>query len=48
MAKNQLHAEQAEAQPNKSSVKRIKKQIAFFNKQEQEIKADIAAIGQAR
>jgi transposase len=41
VAKNQFHAEQAEAEPNKSSVNRIKKQIAFLNKQEQEIKAEI-------
>jgi transposase len=41
VAKNQFHAEQAEAEPNKSSVIRIKKQIAFLNKQEQEIKAEI-------
>lgn len=41
VAKNQLHAEQSEAEPNKSSVARIKKQIALFNKQEQEIRADI-------
>jgi transposase len=41
VAKNQLHAEQAEAEPNKGSVARIKKQIVFFNKQEQEIKAEI-------
>jgi len=40
-AKNQLHAEQSEAEPHESSVARIKKQIALFNKQEQEIKADI-------
>jgi transposase len=43
-AKNQLHAEQAEAEPNKSSVARIKKQIAFLNKQEQEIKTEIAEL----
>lgn len=41
VAKNQLHAEQSEAEPNKSSIARIKKQIALFNKQEQEIRADI-------
>src|SRR5687767_13136758 len=41
MIKNQLHAEQAEAEPNKSSVNRFKKQIAFFNRQEQEIKAEL-------
>ena len=43
-AKNQLHAEQAEAEPNKSSVVRIKKQIAFLNKQEQEIKTEIVEL----
>ena len=37
MAKNHLHAEQAEAEPNKDSVARIKKQIELFNKQEKEI-----------
>jgi transposase len=41
MTKNQLHAEQTEAQPNDSSLVRIKKQIAFLNKQEQEINAEI-------
>lgn len=41
MVKNQLHAEQAEAEPSKSSVARFKKQIALFNKQEQEIKAEL-------
>ncbi len=41
VAKNQLHAEKSEAEPNKSSIARIKKQIALFNKQEQEIRADI-------
>lgn len=44
VAKNQLHAEQAEAEPNTSSVARIKKQIVFFNKQVQEIKAEIAEL----
>ena len=43
-AKNQLHAEQAEAEPNKSSVTRVKKQIVFLNKQEQEIKAEIVEL----
>lgn len=41
IAKNQLHAEQAEAEPNKSSITRVKKQIALFDKQEQEIKMEI-------
>ena len=44
MAKNQLHAEQAEAEPNKSSLARVKKQIAFLDKQEQEIKAEITLL----
>lgn len=44
MTKNQLHAEQAEAEPNKSSVTRFKKQIVFFNKQEQQIRAELAAL----
>jgi len=42
IAKNQLHAEQAEAEPNKTSVARVKKQIALFDKQEQEIKTELA------
>ncbi|RZJ81928.1 MAG: IS110 family transposase [Chryseobacterium sp.] len=33
MAKNHLHAEKAEAQPHKDSLKRISQQIAFFDKQ---------------
>jgi transposase len=41
VAKNQLHAEQSEAEPNKGSLARIKKQIALFNNQEKEIKAEI-------
>jgi transposase len=44
MIKNQLHAEQAEAQPNKGSVERMKKRIIFLNKQEQEIKAEIVVL----
>ena len=43
-AKNQLHAELAEAEPNSTSVVRIKKQIAFFNKQELEIRSEIMAL----
>jgi len=45
-AKNQLHAEQAEAEPNKSSVVRIKKQIVFLDNQEQEIKTEIKELAQ--
>ena len=44
IAKNQLHAEQTEAEPNNSSIARVKKQIAFLNKQEKEIKAEILAL----
>jgi transposase len=40
--KNQLHAENAEAFPNPDSIKRITKRIQLINKQELEIKADIA------
>jgi transposase len=43
-AKNQLHAEQSEAEPNKTTITRVKKQIALFNKQEQEIKVELAAL----
>lgn len=42
MVKNQLHAEESEAEPNASSVSRIQKRINFLNVQEQEIKRDIA------
>lgn len=42
--KNQLHAEQSEAQPGKSSISRLKKQIALFDKQEQEIKKELAVL----
>lgn len=44
IAKNQLHAEQAEAEPNKSSLTRVKKQITFLTKQEEEIKTELAAL----
>jgi transposase len=44
IAKNQLHAEQAEAEPNSGTLARVKKQIAFLNKQEQEIKREIAVL----
>ena len=42
IAKNQLHAEQAEAHPNKKSIARTKKLISFLDKQEQEIKEELA------
>src|SRR5208282_850213 len=44
VVKNQLHAEQAEAYPNKSSIGRIKDRIKMLNKQEMAIKEDIAAL----
>lgn len=42
--KNQLHAENAEAFPNPSSICRVNKRIKLIDKQELEIKAEIAAI----
>lgn len=42
--KNQLHAEQAEAFPNESSIKRITKRIRLIDKQEQEIRTELAAV----
>ena len=44
MVKNQLHAEQTEAYPNKKSVTRIKARIVLLNKQDKAIKEDIAAL----
>jgi transposase len=42
IVKNQLHAEESEAEPVKGSLVRIKKRIAFLSKQEQEVKDEIA------
>lgn len=44
IAKNQLHAEQTEAEPNKGTVARLKKQIIFLNKQISETRAELAAL----
>lgn len=44
MSKNQLHAEQSEAEPNSSSVERTKKLISFLNKQELEVKNEIGQL----
>lgn len=41
MVKNHLHAEQAEAEPNESSMLRINARIKFLNGQEKEIKKEI-------
>jgi transposase len=40
--KNQLHAEKAEAFPNESSIKRVTKRIQLIDKQELEIRVEIA------
>jgi transposase len=47
MVKNQLHAEQVEAEPNKASIIRTKKRIEFLNKQEKEVTAEIATLVKA-
>lgn len=39
--KNQLHAEGAEAQPNKKSIERINNRIALLNSQEKEIRQEL-------
>jgi transposase len=44
MIKNQLHAEETEAYPNKTSLQRIKARIKLLTKQEQEIKAELATL----
>jgi transposase len=44
MVKNQLHAEKAEAMPNKKSIARIMKRIELMNKQDKEITGEISAI----
>lgn len=44
VAKNQLHAEESEAKPNKTSLARTKKHIAFLDKQEKEIKEELAQL----
>lgn len=43
-AKNQLHAEKSEAKPNKTSLARTKKHISFLDKQEREIKEELAQL----
>lgn len=44
VSKNQLHAEETQAFPNKKSVTRVKARIKLLNKQEVEIKAEIAVL----
>ncbi len=41
MVKNMLHAEQSEAEPNPSSVSRLKARIQFLNKQEFQVKKEL-------
>ena len=43
VAKNQLHAEKAEAEPNKSTLARLSKVIALFDKLETEVSKEITA-----
>jgi transposase len=43
-AKNQLHAEQAEAEPHKKSIVRIRQRISLLDKQDREIQTEIAAL----
>src|SRR5690349_9156326 len=42
--KNQLHAEQAEAEPNPNTLKRLKKRIALLDQQERDIKTEIEGL----
>jgi transposase len=42
--KNQLHAEKAEAEPNDSSIKRMKKRILILSTQEKEIREEITEL----
>jgi len=42
--KNQLHAEEWEAFPNKSSIVRLKKRIQLLDKQEKEVKQEIVEV----
>lgn len=42
--KNQLHAEESEANPNKNSIKRLKSRMRFINQQEKEVKIEIDEI----
>lgn len=44
MVKNQLHAEQAEAEPNERSLNRLAERMQFLNRQEKEVKADLKVL----
>lgn len=41
LVKNQLHAEQTEAEPNTNTLRRLKKRIALLDRQDQEIKEEV-------
>lgn len=47
MVKNQLHAEKTEAEPNKKSISRIEERIKMLNRQERQIKDEVAALVKA-
>ncbi len=44
LVKNQLHAEKSQAHPHKNSISRIQARIKLLNKQEQEIKTELAEL----
>lgn len=44
IAKNQLHAEEAEATPHKKSIQRSRQRIALLDKQDREIQAELAQL----
>ena len=44
LVKNQLHAENSEALPNKSSITRMNQRITLLNKQEKQIKDELATL----
>lgn len=44
VVKNQLHAEEAEAEPHKKSIARIKQRIELLDKQEKEIQTELKAM----
>jgi transposase len=44
LVKNQLHAEQTEAEPNANTLKRLKKRIALLDCQQEEIKKEIEGL----
>jgi transposase len=47
IVKNQLHSERAEAMPNKKSIERATKRITLLDKQEKEIKQELADLVKA-